>query len=409
MNELETKQMTAPVANDWGSRSHVQTLVLIAATAFGIYLCYRLAAPFLPALVWALALAVLFTPFQRWLEGKLKRPSLAAIVSVLVIGLIVVVPATFVGQRLVLQAAKGAELIETKVKSGEWRRAIEAQPRLAPFADRIEQEIGLPETVKTLATWLSTTAGSVVKGSVFQVIGFCLTFYLLFFFFRDRREALQSLRSLSPLAEAEMDRLFSRVGDTIYATVYGTLAVACVQGLLGGLMFWWLGLPAPLFWGVVMALLAVVPVFGAFVIWIPAALFLALEGSWGKALILALWGVIVVGTIDNLLCPILVGKRLKQHTVLAFTSLVGGLILFGPAGLILGPVVLTITMVLLEIWRSRTAAEAMARVELDELTRFENKGGPEAPEPALPHPRSPELSGVAPEDAARGKPSGAAH
>ncbi len=207
----------------------------------------------------------------------------------------------------------------------------------------------MPGSVKTLATWLSTTAGSIVKGSVFQVIGFCLTFYLLFF----------SLRSLSPLSEAEMDRLFSRVGDTIYATIYGTLAVSAAQGLLGGLMFWWLGLSAPLLWGVVMALLAVVPVLGAFVVWIPAALFLALEDSWGKALILTVWGGAVVGTIDNLLRPILVGNRLKLHTILAFMSVVGGLILFGPAGLILGPVILTVTTVLLETWPSRTKQQTL--------------------------------------------------
>ena len=352
MNELDAK-MAAPVENDWGSRSHVQTLVLMVSTAFGIYLCYRLAAPFLPALAWALTLAVMFTPFHRWLESKLKGPSLAAFVSVLVIGLIVVIPATFVGQQLVVQAAKGAELIEMKVKSGEWRRALDAQPRLAPLVDRIERQLDLPENVKALATRMSATAGSIVKGSVFQVVGLCLTFYLLFFFLRDRRAALQSLRSLSPLSETEMDRLFGRVGDTIHATIYGTLAVSSMQGLLGGLMFWWLGLSAPLLWGVVMALLAVVPVLGAFVVWIPAALFLALAGSWGKALILTLWGIIVVGTIDNLLRPVLVGKRLKLHTVLAFISVVGGLILFGPGGLILGPVTLTITMVLLEIWSDR--------------------------------------------------------
>ena len=160
-----------------------------------------------------------------------------------------------------------------------------------------------------------------------------------------------------------MDRLFSRIGDTIYATIYGTLAVSSAQGVLGGLMFWWLGLSAPLLWGVVMALLAVVPVLGAFIVWIPAALFLVLEGNWGKALILALWGMFVVGTVDNLLRPILVGNRLKLHTVLAFMSVVGGLILFGPAGLILGPLALTVTAVLLEIWRGRIATETLVPIE----------------------------------------------
>ncbi len=361
--KLEPKKIPVPLGNDWTSPNRVQTFVMLAATGFGIYLCFLLAAPFLPALTGALALAVLFTPLQRWLESKLKYSSLAAVVAVLTIGTSVAVPATFVGQRLAVQAAKGAELVQTKVKSGEWRRALEARPRLATLADQIERQIDLPGTVATLATWLSTTAGTIVKGSLYQVIGFCLTFYLLFFFLRDRDAALRSFRAVLPLSETTMDRLFSRISDTIYATIYGTLAVSSVQGVLGGLMFWWLGLSAPLLWGVVMALLAVVPVLGAFIVWIPAALFLVLEGSWGKALILALWGMFVVGTVDNLLRPILVGNRLKLHTVLAFMSVVGGLIMFGPAGLILGPLALTVTTVLLEIWRGRIAGEGLARVE----------------------------------------------
>ena len=367
MHERETHPTTAPLANDWGSRGHVRTLVLMLVTAGGIYLCYRLALPFLAASAWALALAVVFTPLHRRLESKTKHPSLAAAASVLMIGLLVVVPAAFVGQRLVQEAGNGAELIKKKLDSGEWRRALEARPRLAPLADWLERQ-NLPGAVKAVATWITTTGAPFVKGSVVEAIGLLLTFYLLFFFLRDRRAALQALRGLAPLSVAEMDRLCGRVGDTIYATIYGTLAVSAAQGLLGGLMFWWLGLPAPLLWGVVMALLAVVPVLGAFVIWIPAALFLATEGSWGKALILTVWGAVVVGTVDNLLRPILVGKRLQLHTVLAFMSVVGGLIIFGASGLILGPVVLTITTELLAIWHRRTAAREIPAVDPDDIS-----------------------------------------
>lgn len=356
-DESDTKQV-APAG--WDSPRNVQTFVLLAATVFGSYLCYLLVAPFLSSVVWALSLAVLFLPLQRWMESKLKRPGVAALVAVLVVGLMVVVPATFLAQRLLTQVTAGAQLIEKKVDSGEWRRALEVQPRLAPLVDKMERQLDLPGIVKTFTRWLSNTAGAIVKGSMVQVIGIGITFYLFFFFLRDRGAALQALRSLSPLPEAEMDRLLERVGDTIYATLYGTLAVSSLQGLLGGLMFWWLGLSTPLFWGVVMALLAVVPVLGAFIVWIPAVLFLALEGSWGKALILTLWGIFIVGTIDNLLRPILVGKRLKLHTVVTFMSVVGGLLMFGPAGLVLGPVVLTVTMVLLGSWHNRAAPEAVA-------------------------------------------------
>ena len=356
MNELKTTQIPALIANDWGSRSHIHTLVLMAVTIVGIYFCYRLIAPFFPALAWALALAVLFAPLYRWLESKVKYPNLAATICVLVVAVIVVVPVTFVAERIIDEAARGAETIKTTIESEEWRRAFEAHPLIAPVGHWIERQFDLPGMVKAATSWLTNTGASFVRGSVLQLIGIVLTFYILFYFLRDRGAALKALRSLSPLSEADMSRLFDDVIDTVHATLYGTLAVAVVQGTLGGLMFWWLGLPAPVLWGIVMGLLAVVPVLGAFIIWIPAAIFLILEGSGGKALLLTLWGGIVVGGIDNLLYPMLVGRRLKLHTVLAFISIIGGLLVFGPSGLILGPVVFTVTRLLLEIWSSRNAA-----------------------------------------------------
>jgi len=159
-----------------------------------------------------------------------------------------------------------------------------------------------------------------------------------------------------------------RVSDTVYATIYGTLVVAAIQGALGGLMFWWLGLPGPILWGAAMALLAVIPVLGAFVIWVPAAIFLAATGAVGKALILTAWGSIVVGLIDNLLYPVLVGNRLRLHTVPVFFSIVGGLMFFGAAGLVLGPVVLALTMAVIDIWRRRTAHGKAAEEEVAQTT-----------------------------------------
>lgn len=373
MKDQKIFRERAPPENDWGSHNHVRPLVLMGVTAAGLFLCYRLTAPFLPALAWSLALTVLFTPLQQWMESRVRNKSLAAIITVVIISLMVVAPATFVGQQLVQHAAKGTALIEAKLKSGEWASALEARPRLALIFAKLEEQINLPETIKALTAWLSTATGVIVKGSVLQVVRLCLVFYLLFFFLRDRRAMLASLRSLSPLKKTEMNLLLSRVDDTIYATIYGTLAVAALQGLLGGMMFWWLGLPAPLLWGVVMAALAVVPILGTFVVWAPAALYLVLIGNWEKALVLTLWGMLVVGTIDNLLRPILTGKRLKLHTVLAFISVVGGLIIFGAAGLILGPVILTITMVLLEIWTSRANAETGVDLEPTALAKFERE------------------------------------
>lgn len=353
MSDAETTQAPAESARDWGSRSQRNSLVLMALTLGGLYLCYRMASPFLPALAWALALAILLVPVQRWLEPKLYSPGLAAGALVLLVGVGILFPAMLIGDRLIDEAAGGAKAISAMVDSGQWRHNLVAYPLLAPVVDWVERQFDLPDTVNVLTSWLTGAIASLARESVVQLIGMVLTLYLLFYFLRDRRSILAAIESLSPLTPSDTARMFSDVDDTVHATVYGTLIVAMVQGTLGGLMFWWLGLPAALPWGVVMGLLAVVPVLGAFIVWIPAAIFLLLDGSGGKALVLALWGSIVVGGIDNVLYPMLVGRRLKMHTLLAFVSIVGGLAVLGSAGLILGPVIFAMTRLLLQIWSRR--------------------------------------------------------
>lgn len=340
-----------PTGSDW---RRAPVLVLMVATLAGVYACYRLALPFVPAFTWAFTFAVLFAPVHRWNEARLKRPNLAASVSVIMIAVIVVVPGIVVAERLIEEAARGAFAIRTAVDSGEWQRALGSHPRIAPLVDWVVRQMNVSDLIARAAAWLTNTSASLVRGSITQAVGLLLTFYFLFYFLRDRRVALASVLNLSPLSENELREVTSRVADTIYATFYGTIVCAAVQGSLGGLMFWWLGFSAPLLWGVIMGLLAIVPVFGAFVVWIPAAAVLALDGHWGQALILSVWGSVVIGGIDNLVYPILVGSRLRLHTVPAFVSIVGGLVVFGASGVILGPLVVAITLTLLEIWRARS-------------------------------------------------------
>jgi predicted PurR-regulated permease PerM len=340
-----------------GSHRQVHMLLLMALTVAGLYLCYRLAAPFVPAMAGALALAVVFAPLHRRLEARLGNAHVAAGACVLLVALLVVVPAILVAGRLVAELGDGVQAIQAMIDSGNWRAAFDRHALLAPVGQWLDQQLNLRAVLVPAMASLTSAGASLLQGSVLQAIGAVLVFYLLFYMLRDRAAALQSLRALSPLTDADMSRMFTEVADTVHATVYGTLVVALVQGALGGLMFWWLGLPEPLLWGVVMGLLAVVPVLGAFVVWVPVAIFLALEGRIGSAVLLAVWGTVVVGGIDNLLYPMLVGQRLKMHTLVAFVSIVGGLIVFGPAGLILGPVVFTVTRLLLEIWK-RPAPDA---------------------------------------------------
>jgi len=322
----------------------------------GIVLCFFIAKPFLGAITWALTLAILFSGFHARLEKVVKHRNIAALLSTAIVAVVIVVPAGFVVERLISEAASGIVSLQARVEGGDLQKLLDSNPTLAPLGVWINQQFDLPSMMATVAAWLSNIGATFVRGSLLQVVEVMITFYLLFYFLRDRLAAMTMIKAWLPLAPPDADHLLRRVVDTVHATVYGTLAVATIQGTLGGLMFWALGLPTPLLWGLVMGLLSIVPVLGAFVVWIPAALLLLLDGSWIRALILTGWGGIVVGSIDNILRPTFVGNRLRLHTIPAFISIIGGLILFGAPGFILGPLAATITMLLVEFWTRQSAS-----------------------------------------------------
>jgi len=198
-------------------------------------------------------------------------------------------------------------------------------------------------------------AGQFLAGTLSLITQVVIMLFVLFFVYRDREQALSALRKLVPLSNRENQRMFARVAETIRATVNGSITVAFLQALLAGIMYAALQVPAPVLWASATFIVALIPVGGTFLVWGPISLYLLATGAWVKACILGGWGLLAVGTIDNLLYPALVGSRLRVHTVLTFFSILGGIALFGPAGLILGPVALAVTMGLLEIWSCRTA------------------------------------------------------
>jgi predicted PurR-regulated permease PerM len=346
----------------WLSRERALALALLAATAVTFYLCYRIVQPFLPALAWALALAVVASPFHRALARRIRRPGLAAGLAVATVTFLIIGPVALVSQRLVGDASRAVATVENAAEG--WWSALQQTPVVGPVLRWVDVQLDLSDLTEQAGTAATSASGAILSGSIWVVMQLFITVFLLFYFFRDRRAAERLIRELLPLSDAEAGTVFGRVTDTIRATVFGSLAVAAVQGFMGGLMFWLLGLPAALFWGVVMALLATIPVLGTFLVWAPAALFLALGGAWGKALILTAWGATAIGLIDNLLYPLLVGTQLRMHPVPVFFSLVGGLALYGAAGLILGPLTLAVAVSLIDIWRWRTAHGRSAEAPL---------------------------------------------
>ena len=337
------------------SRQRVHALALIAATVLGVYLCYRLVEPFVPALAWGLALAVVAYPMHKTICRRIPHAALSAALSVVAVALVIIAPAAFVIHQLVRQAGDAIRTARDYLETGAWREVLEAQPRLAPIISWAAENIAAEDLAARGGEYLEAWGPALLSGSVGVAVQLLITLLVLFYLFRDKRDIAADMRGFLPLSERETDILFRRIVDTIHATIFGSLAVAAVQGFMGGLMFWFLGLPAPIVWGAVMALLATIPVMGTFVIWAPAAVYLATNGAWVKAAILVGWGAVAIGLIDNLLYPMLVGRRLRFHPLPVFFSIVGGLALFGMAGLVLGPIILSVTAALLDLLRRRTS------------------------------------------------------
>jgi predicted PurR-regulated permease PerM len=343
-----------PDKDERTSRERLLTIVLFFSTAATLAICYLIALPFLPALAWALAMAIIAHPIHDSLVQRRHNANLAAALTVAVVAMAVVIPAFFLTQQIVNEAAAGVQAMQSSLNTFRWSDLSAKYPRLTPLWGWLEQRVSWSDTPGGFAQSVAPGISSFLRSSVGTVAQLLITLLFLFYFLRDKVDIIRSLRSLIPLSRQETNEVFQRVEDTIYAVVYGRLFVALVQGILGGVMFWLVDLPAPLLWAVAMSLLALVPGLGAFLVWLPAAIFLAALGRWVEAVILAIWGLLVVSTIDNVLYPVLVGHRIHMHGVLVFIALAGGVLLFGAAGLVLGPAVFAVASALIEVWRRRT-------------------------------------------------------
>lgn len=354
----------APRSDDSGAppaSPRANGLWLTAFAAAGAVICALIFRPFLPALVWSMVLVLLATPLERRLRGVLGRGWASAGVTVVFVALAILGPALFVFEALLRELVGGTVVARQMLSAAHWQAIARDNPPLAPVIAWADANVDFALVLQTLSARLGGWGESLIQGSLSGAITLLLTLYFLFYLLRDGAYFQRAIGGLLPLDEAEFARVSSAVANTIFASFYGTIAVAALQGLLAGLMFWWLGLPSPVFWGIVMGALAIVPFLGAFVIWAPAAIGLAAAGQAGSALILTVWGLFVVGLIDNVVYPILVGKRLALHSLVSFVAILGGLALFGAHGVVLGPICVSVTAVLLAIWRERAAAARAGR------------------------------------------------
>ena len=310
--------------------------------------------PFYGAVFWATVLAILFAPlYRRLAEAMHQRCTLAAVSTVMIILVLVILPSALVTGMLLQE---GFEVYE-KVRSGEWnfgayaRRVYEALPPWAASLLDGFQLTTLGEVQERLSTGLTKgvqfiagQALNIGQNTLDFVVSFFIMLYLLFFLLRDGRALRQRIRDAVPLRDELQRNLFRKFADVIRATVKGTIVVAIVQGFLGGLIFWFLGIQAPVLWGVVMAFLSLLPAVGTGLVWVPVAIYLLATGATWQAIVLVAYGVLVIGLVDNLLRPILVGKDTKMPDYVVLISTLGGMAIFGLNGFVIGPLIAAMFM-----------------------------------------------------------------
>jgi predicted PurR-regulated permease PerM len=332
-------------------------ITLFLLTLGVLILCALLLQPFFTAILGAIILAVVTRHPFNWLAAKIKNRSLCAALALILVTLAVIVPTFFLAQEIGKQAFATISAFRAGAHQDKITSFIANRPELASSIESFTSSIDVNNAARSTAAYLGGNIAGFLGNSVRVITQLVVMLFILFFLFRDRALALESLRALLPLPDNETDELIDRVGETILATALGRLTIAAVQGILAGLAFWVLGVPGVVLWAATLATCAMIPAFGSFLVWGPVAVYLGLNGHWGKAALLVIWGGLIVSTIDNILYPILVGSHLRAHTVTILLSILGGIALFGPIGIVLGPVLFTVATTLLDIWRTRTQSQ----------------------------------------------------
>lgn len=344
-----------PHSQDGGlfTREIILTVVLALLTLIALYTCVQILSPFFTPLVFAATIVVATQRPYRALERILPTPGIRAGASVLVVSVLILTPISFI---IVYAASQGMSALRTAGSDGltHLRDTLQSHPIFSTVSAYLPKDFNFFDQARGMASGLAEKTSAIVGGSIQIGIQAFITIFLLFFLYRDGAATYERLKRLLPLSEGEAEGLLERVQDSMLATVNGALMVAFVQAILATAVYLALGVPGSVFWGSATFFMALVPVFGTFVIWGPIALYLAITGSIAKAGLLVAFGIGVIGMIDNLLYPYLVGDRMKMHTVTSFFAVLGGIALFGAAGIILGPLIFSVTFELLEVWWSRT-------------------------------------------------------
>lgn len=364
---LRETPRVAPVRD----RFYARTFALVTCLVLGVAL-FKIVQPFLGPLLWAIFIAFLLYPLHLRLAVRLRgKPQWSAALLTALTFVVIIGPLTGLSAAFAAQVGDLLQLFQDRVGGQTMGNVLNLTnvPWIAGGLDWLNNSFDVD--LAQIRVWiaqgsrealqsLASLGGRAFMGAVGTVIGFVLMLFMMFFFIRDGGEMLGTLRELIPMSEAHKAKLFDHLAAVTRAMVYGTGLTALIQGALVGIAFLIVSLPSPVVFGVVAALLGLLPFGGTAFVWGPAALVLALQGRWGAAIFMLVWGVVLVSLVDNVVRPMLVSGRANVGTLTIFIGVLGGLAAFGAIGLFLGPVVLALIIALirfmLEIRRAEKAS-----------------------------------------------------
>ncbi len=332
-------------------------LIVIVTLAFGWILW-----PFYGAVFWATVLAILFAPlFRRLAKLMRQKRTPAALATVAIILVLVILPSAMIAGMLLQEG----QALYGRIQSGEvdFRRYAQqimdaVPPWIATLLDRfgltslgaVQERLsaGLMKSVQ----FLGKNALNIGQNTLEFVVSFFIMLYVLFFLLRDGTALARRIKAAIPLDPALQVNLSGKFANVIRATIKGNIVIALMQGALGGLIFWLLGIQAPILWAVVMAFLSLLPAVGTALVWLPVAVYLLVTGEAWQGITLIVYGVLVIGLVDNIVRPILVGKETKLPDYIVLLSTLGGIAIFGLNGFVIGPVIAAMFIAVWDVFAS---------------------------------------------------------
>ena len=340
-------------------------VAVLVATGIGLYLCWLMLKPFIGVLEWAIVLVIVFHPIHRRLASKIQYRSLSALLSCLLVILVVVLPLTLLTMAVAQELANVVPNLPSQI-SGLMNTQT---PLFGNISDWLESRLGidtlrsqefLVEQLKRSSEFLLGFSWNLVGNILGGIVKAFFVVFTMYYLFRDGERIVKRLPAALPVSAQQGEAIIARTQEVVSASVYGVVTIATLQGLLGGFAFWLLGVPSPVLWAVLMTFVCMIPIAGSFLVWLPLSIYLLATGHWIKAVMLIVWGALVVSTIDNFLRPKLIRNHTKLHELFVFFSVLGGISVFGLLGLVLGPVVLAITLGLLQTFRPQATEPVVA-------------------------------------------------